>query len=51
MKDNEINKSMDDKTVETPSVKKPDEYGGIYLQGHINIFDPETNEVFVNGRA
>ena len=31
--------------------KQPDESSGIYLQGHIKIFDPETNEVYVNGRA
>ena len=31
--------------------KAPDEKGGILVQSHIKIFDPETNEVFVNGRA
>lgn len=31
--------------------KKPDEKGGVYLQGHIKIFDPETKEIYVNGRA
>ena len=31
--------------------KKPDEKGGILVQGHIKIFDPETQEVYVNGRA
>lgn len=30
--------------------KKPDEVGGIALQGHLKIFDPETKEVFVNKR-
>jgi hypothetical protein len=30
--------------------KRPDEVGGISLQGHIKIFDPETKEVFVNKR-
>ena len=37
--------------VKSQPEKKPDEKGGIYLQGHIKIFDPETKEVFVNGRA
>jgi hypothetical protein len=50
MQDNEINKSTD--TKEQPVVEKaPDERSGIYLQGHIKIFDPETQEVFMNGRA
>ena len=31
--------------------KKPDEKGGILVQSHIKIFDPETKEVYVNGRA
>ncbi len=30
--------------------KRPDEVGGISLQGHIKIFDPTTKEVFVNKR-
>lgn len=49
MKNNEINNSMTDNT---PIIQKqPDEQGGIYAQGHIKIFDPETNEVFVQERA
>jgi hypothetical protein len=52
MQDNEINKSTDTKKQEQPVVEKaPDERSGIYLQGHIKIFDPETQEVFMNGRA
>ena len=31
--------------------KRPDEHSGIQVEGHIKIFDPETEEVFVNGRA
>lgn len=34
----------------TKSTKKPDEHGGILVQGHIKIFDPETKEVYVNKR-
>ena len=30
--------------------KQPDENGGVYVQGHIKIFDPETQEIFVNKR-
>ena len=39
-------KDMDQQKTETPT--KPDETSGIMLQGHIKIFDPETNEVFVD---
>jgi hypothetical protein len=45
---------MDDKTQETPpeiKSKQPDEKGGIHVESHVKIFDPETEEVFVNGRA
>ena len=28
--------------------RKPDETGGIYVRGHIKIFDPQTGEEFVN---
>lgn len=43
---------MDEK--QQPNVqpeKKPDEKGGIYVESRIRIFDPETKEEFVNGRA
>lgn len=33
-----------------PVEKQPNENSGIHVQGHIKIFDPETNEVFVNKR-
>jgi len=36
-------------TQEQP-VRQPDETGGIYVQGHIKIYDPKTQEVFVNKR-
>lgn len=29
---------------------KPDEISGFHIQGHIKIFDPENNEVFVDKR-
>jgi hypothetical protein len=49
-----INNNMDTKTQEDSvkqEAKKPDEKGGILIQSHIKIFDPESQEVFVNGRA
>ena len=47
-----INKNMTTTTQENQSKiqKQPDERGGIHVQGHIKIFDPETKEVFVNKR-
>jgi hypothetical protein len=30
---------------------KPDDMGSVLLQGHIKIFDPETQEVFVDNGA
>jgi hypothetical protein len=29
---------------------KPDEVGGFNIEGHIKIFDPETNEVYIDKR-
>jgi hypothetical protein len=53
MANNEINKNIDNnqENSEVEKKKQPDEQGGIHLQSHIKIFDPETTEVFVNGRA
>ena len=49
-----INKNMTEKQQENlvanQLTKQPDEKGGIYLQGHIKIFDPETQEIFVDKR-
>jgi hypothetical protein len=48
-----INKNMDQKVQETMTKqiqRQPDERGGIHVQGHIKIFDPETKEVFVDKR-
>ena len=54
MTNNAINKNMTEKqqetAVNTQSNKQPDERGGIHVQGHIKIFDPETKEVFVDKR-
>jgi hypothetical protein len=54
MNDKAINKNMTTKLEEnlmnTPVKKQPDERGGVHVQGHIKIFDPETKEVFVDKR-
>jgi len=53
---NTINNNIEEKNEATvkqpqPTARQPDERGGVHVQGHIKIFDPETQEVFVNGRA
>lgn len=34
----------------TQATQQPNEQGGVYLEGHIKIFDPDTGEEFVNKR-
>lgn len=54
MDNNAINNNMEEKTQDstaTQSAKKPDERSGILIQSHIKIFDPENQEIYVNGRA
>jgi hypothetical protein len=42
---------MDDKHMSNlPNNSKPNETGGVRVQGHIKIFDPETKEVFIDKR-
>ena len=41
---------MQESIIKPQPAKQPDERGGISVQGHIKIFDPETKEVFVNKR-
>lgn len=36
---------------QTPPVKKPDELSGLHVEAKIKIFDPETGEIKVEGRA
>jgi hypothetical protein len=33
-----------------PEEKRPDESGGFHVEGHIKIFDPSTNEVYIDKR-
>ena len=40
----------DMKQENSDSKKMPDEKGGVLMEGHIKIFDPETQEVYVNKR-
>ena len=47
MDDNKDNKQ---ETEVTQQEKKPDDIGGVHVQGHIKIFDPESEEVYVDKR-
>lgn len=47
----EQDKEQDTEKMQTQQPeRKPDETGGIHVQGHIKIFDPESGEVFINKR-
>ena len=39
--------NLEEKAVENTQ-KRPDESSGIYIRGHIKIFNPETGEVFID---
>jgi hypothetical protein len=39
-----------DHNMNNQSTSKPDETGGIYVQGHIKIHDPESGEVYIDKR-
>jgi len=43
---------MKDKKNKHPvNTKKPNDSGAVSVEGHIKIFDPNTEEVFVNKRS
>ena len=42
-----IDNNLEEKQVENTQ-KQPDDVSGIYVRGHIKIFDPESGEVFIN---
>ena len=44
---------MEDNSVkpEQKEAKKPDESSGVLVESRIKIFDPETEEVYLEGRA
>jgi hypothetical protein len=45
---NTDNKQNLEETAVENTQKRPDESSGIYIRGHIKIFDPKTNEVFID---
>jgi hypothetical protein len=38
-------------TSATPAAKKPNETGSIRVEGFVKIFDPKSQEIFVEKRA
>jgi hypothetical protein len=42
-----MNKTQEEKAVENTQ-NRPDESSGIYVRGHIKIFDPESGEVYID---
>ncbi len=49
MKTNKENTTNENTVVEENS--RPDETSGFHVEGHIKIFDPENEEVFINSRG
>lgn len=49
MKENTSELIMQDQHIK-PEEKQPDESPGFHIEGHIKIFDPSTNEVFIDKR-
>lgn len=41
---------MPENTQNTQQNSRPNEVGGFHFEGHIKIFDPKTNEVFIDKR-
>jgi hypothetical protein len=41
----------DEAATQQPSPKRPNETGSISVEGFVKIFDPNTNEKFVEKRA
>lgn len=49
---NDMDKNMELSPVNNEQVEPVvNEQSGVHVQGHIKIFDPETNEIFVEVRA
>jgi hypothetical protein len=50
MNHNEDTASQPEKP-QKPAVSKPNETGSVYVEAHIKIYDPNTQEVLVEKRA
>ena len=47
-KSNDLNLTKTEEKAVEHTQKRPDESSGIYVRGHIKIFDPETKEVYID---
>jgi hypothetical protein len=46
-----MDKNMEDlQKNSTENTSQPNEVGGIHVQGHIKIFDPESGEIYIDKR-
>jgi len=48
--ENKESKMPENTQNEKPVETKPNENGGFHIEGHIKIYDPKTNEVFIDKR-
>lgn len=48
--ENNLNKSLNQDNQKNLVESNPNEQGSVRIQGHIKIFDPQTNEVFIDKR-
>lgn len=51
MINNDKELSEDNQTEEPVKNTEPDEHPGVAIQGFLKIFDPESGEVFAQGRV
>jgi hypothetical protein len=42
---------MEEENIYEQQSDTPDEKSGFHIEGHIKIFDPESDEVYVSARA
>jgi hypothetical protein len=50
MNDNKTNAPQAEQAPKT-TFKRPDESGSVYIEAHVKIFDPNTQDVLVEKRA
>jgi hypothetical protein len=44
-------KDLTEESKKAAPERRPDELGGMYVQGHIKIFDPESGKIIVDKRG
>ena len=51
MQNSQENKDKSVESVDLEKTKKPDDRGSVQIDAHIKIYDPNTNQTYVEGRA